>query len=68
MASQEIHEFNLSHKGRTGCLTKNRRKKRGIKSRMTGKGITPQGSRLPQTPRSEREPVRLLDWFYGNHN
>jgi len=67
MASQEVHEFNLSRKGRTGSLTKNRRKKRGIKSRLTGKSITPQGSRLPKPPRSEHEPVRLLNCPYGNN-
>jgi hypothetical protein len=67
MAGRTIHELNLTRKGRTGSLTKNRRKKRGIKSRLTGKSIVPQGSRPPQTSRSDREPIHLLDWGYGNH-
>jgi len=62
MASREMHEENLSRKGRTGSLTKNRRKKRGMKSRLGGKGIIPPGTRPPQTPRADRDPVSLLDW------
>jgi hypothetical protein len=60
MANQIMHEWNLSRKGRTGCLTKNKRKKRGMKSRLGGKGIIPAGSPVLQKPKSEREPIRLL--------
>jgi hypothetical protein len=67
MASQEVHEWNLSRKGRTGSLTKNRRKKRGMKSRLSGKGIIPSGSPVLQKPRTERATASLLDWGYANH-
>jgi hypothetical protein len=67
MANQIVHEENLAHKGRTGSMTKNRRKKRGMKSRMGGKGVIPPGIPTPQTPRADRDPVRLLDWGH-EHN
>lgn len=61
MASMEVHELNLTRKGRTGSLTKNRRKKRGMKSRLSGKGVVPQGSRPPLPPKAARELINLLN-------
>lgn len=48
MASRLVHETNLSAKGRTGGLTKSRRKKRGMKAKPHGKGTIPAGIEPPR--------------------
>jgi hypothetical protein len=59
MASKLVREINLGRKGRTGMLTSNRRKKRGMKCKLHGKhkpqgaihGTPPQGVAPPNDPK-----------------
>ena len=51
MAGKAAHEENLSKKGRTGALTKKKRKRRGMKAKPHGKGTIPAGVPTPNPPK-----------------